>query len=56
MAAANGHASAQINLGSMYHHGQGVKQSNKLAREWWTKAAEQGHETAITNLKMLDDL
>ena len=39
-----GHACAQFNLGASF----------EVAREWWTKAAAQGHELAIENLKRLD--
>ena len=55
-----GHTSAPNNLGNMYDNGLGVEQSFqratellKTAREWWTKAAEQGHEGAIENLKKI---
>ena len=41
-------------LGLRYMHGEGVDQSDELAREWWTKAANEGHETAIEYLKRLD--
>ena len=48
-----GVAEAQFNLGALYAHGQGVEQSFETAREWWMKAAEQGHEKAIENLRRL---
>ena len=32
----------------------GVRQSNELARGWWTKAAAQGDENAIEYLQKLD--
>merc|ERR1711865_606538 len=50
-----GHADAQSNLGVMYVSGDGIGQSFSKAREWWTKAAAQGNESAIQNLKMLDE-
>ena len=46
---------AQFALGNMYVIGDGIEQSNSKAREWWTNAAAQGHENAITNLKILDE-
>jgi TPR repeat protein len=48
--AERGDASAQFNLGVLYHQGQGVAQDDKQAVEWWTKAAEQGHTDAMDNL------
>jgi len=45
-----GDASAQFNLGVLYHQGQGVAQDDKQAVEWWTKAADQGHTDAMDNL------
>jgi TPR repeat protein len=44
------------NLAVLYIKGDGVAQSNELAREWWNKSANEGHEGAITNLKQLDKL
>jgi len=38
----------------MYYHDQGVEKDKAKSREWWTKAAAQGHETAITNLKFMN--
>ena len=45
---------AQYNVGVYYAKGKGVDQSFTKAREWWTKAAAQGYEDAIGNLKILD--
>ena len=50
-----GLAMAQTNVSTKYYNGTGVTQSNTKAREWWTKAAEQGQEEAIANLQMLDE-
>ena len=56
-AARQGDADAQFNLGrlymQLYANGQGVEQS-EVAREWLMKAAEQGNESAIKGLQMLD--
>ena len=37
MAAEQGHANAQFNLGNMYVRGDGIEQSFSKAREWWSK-------------------
>ena len=42
-------------LGVLYIQGQGVAQSNALAREWLTKAANEGQEGTIPYLKILDE-
>jgi len=42
LAAEQGHALAQHNLGVMYHNGLGVPQNHKTAFKWFTLAAEQG--------------
>ena len=46
LAAEQGLANAQYNLGRMYSLGQGVNQDDKQAAEWVTRAAEQGHAEA----------
>ena len=33
---------AQVNLGSLYRHGQGVTQDYELAVHWFRRATEQG--------------
>ena len=45
-AAERGDAEAQFYLGEAYHEGDGVRQSDPDAVEWWGKAAEQGHSAA----------
>ena len=50
VAAEQGHAEAQFNLGVMYDNGQGVKQDYFKAFEWYQKAAEQGLAYAQYNL------
>ena len=37
---------AQFSLGCMYDTGEGVRQDYRKAREWYTKAAVQGHASA----------
>lgn len=54
--AIQGYANAQTNVGTYYASGTGVDQSFTKARQWWTKAAAQGHTDAIENLKQLDEM
>ena len=49
-AAAQGLAMAQLRVGAMYHHGEGVPQDYAQARQWYEKAAAQGHAIAQFNL------
>ena len=42
---------AQNNLGNCYYNGHGVTKDVQLARYWWQKAADQGHQGAKENLK-----
>ena len=48
--AEQGHASAQYNLGLMYHSGESVPQDYKEAVSWLRKAAEQGDAGAQIRL------
>jgi uncharacterized protein len=50
LAAEQGIASAQSNLGVMYTNGQGVPQDYKTAVKWYKLAAEQGDAGAQNNL------
>ena len=50
MAAEQGHASAQLNLGYMYANGEGVLKDDAAAVRWFRMAAEQGHASAQYNL------
>ena len=56
MAATQGVVRAMVHLGTMYNQGRGVVQSTMKARKWWTKAAHEGDQGAIRNLKKLDEL
>ena len=49
-AAAQGDASAQLNLGFCYGKGNVVSQSDQDAVFWYKKAAEQGNDKAQYNL------
>ena len=53
--AEQGDSSAQVNLGVLYHNGQGVPQDYQEAMKWYRKAAEQGHPGAQSNLGRLYD-
>jgi TPR repeat protein len=46
-AAAQGHASAQFNLGLMYEQGRGVMQDFMRAYMWFSLAAAKGNSSAI---------
>jgi TPR repeat protein len=45
-AAANGDVNSELALGTIYHGGNGVKQDNAKAAQWWLKAAEAGNPLA----------
>ena len=53
--AKQGYASAQTNLGVMYHNGRGVPQDYKAAMKWRRLAAEQGYSPAQYNLGVMYD-
>ena len=55
MAAEQGHAQAQFNLGAMYATGEGVLQDDAEAVKWYRMAAEQGHAMAQSNLGVMYD-
>ncbi len=50
LAADQGDAGAQYNLGNMYANGEGVPQDDAEAVRWFRLAAEQGHASAQFNL------
>ena len=50
MAAEQGHAGAQFNLGLMYAEGRGVPEDHAAAADWYRMAAKQGHAGAQTNI------
>ena len=49
LAAAQGVALAQFNLGIMYSNGEGVVQDYVRAHMWWNLAAAQGNANAVKN-------
>jgi TPR repeat protein len=50
LAAEQGNAIAQFNLGVMYANGQGVPKDYTIAVRWYRFAAEQGNASAQSNL------
>ena len=50
LAAEQGYAEAQTNLGVMYDKGKGVPQDDAEAVKWYRLAAGQGHAKAQVNL------
>jgi TPR repeat protein len=50
LAAEQGLAQAQFNLGVLYKKGEGTAQDIKQAVKWYRLAAEQGHVSAQYNL------
>ena len=53
LAAGQGHAGAQFNLGAAHANGQGVPQDLTEAVKWWRLAADQGHAGAQSNLGVM---
>jgi TPR repeat protein len=53
MAAKQGHAQAQNNLGAFHAQGKTVKKNLDEAEKWFLMAAQQGDATAAENLKKL---
>ena len=54
LAAEQGYAPAQYNLGVMYANGEGVAKNDEQAVKWYRKAAEQGDEDAKKLLEKLE--
>src|SRR5208282_634259 len=55
LAAGQGHADAQVNLGFMYRKGRGVTQDYSEALKWYRVAARQGNWSAQSNLGSMYD-
>lgn len=53
VAAQNGDASAQYNLGALYNHGRGVERDYRLAKIWYERAAAQNDANAHYSLGVL---
>ncbi len=54
LAAEQGNAYAQFNLGFMYDNGQGVPKDYKTAVKWYRLAAKQRYAPAQYNLERLE--
>lgn len=52
-AAEQGHAQAQVNLGTLYSKGLGVRRDYTEAVKWYREAAEQEHAQAQSNLGVM---
>lgn len=46
----SGNPTAQLRLGNLYYHGQGLPEDEKLAIFWWKKAAAHGNADAMFQL------
>jgi TPR repeat protein len=55
MAAEQGLAEAQLQLGDLYRLGHGVAADGSLADAWYRKAAEQGEANAASRLHRLHE-
>ena len=55
LAAEQGYANAQYNLGLMYDNGDGVPEDDAEAVRWYRLAADQGNTSAQYNLERLSD-
>jgi len=53
LAAEQGDANAQYNIGKMYEHGLGIKRDYSEAIRWYRLAIQQGHERAPDALDWL---
>ena len=54
LAAEQGHAKAQSNLGVMYRNGEGILADFVIAHIWFNIAANNGNELAAENRKKLE--
>jgi TPR repeat protein len=50
MAADQGYAKAENNLGALYYHGKGVQQNYEIAVELFARASQKGNPSATNNL------
>ncbi len=55
MAATRDHMHGQYMLGDFYENGRGVPENIEIAKEWYEKAAAQGHEEATAALRQLGE-
>jgi TPR repeat protein len=52
--AEKGNADSQYELGCLYEKGDGVQMNLNIAKEWYSKAAAQGHNIAESKLMLLN--
>jgi TPR repeat protein len=52
---AQGDADAQFNLGVIYAQGKGVRQNEKLEKQWFGKAYDNGLQDGCDNYRILND-
>ena len=52
---AQGDADAQFNLGVIYDQGKGVRQNEKLEKQWFGKACDNGLQDGCDNYRILND-
>ncbi len=53
MLAENGNASAQLNLGYIYSHGEGIPKNFVKAYVWYSIASAKGNEKAKKNIDII---
>lgn len=46
---------SQFNLGVAYINGKGVRQDNKVAKEWFRKACDGGHPIGCNGYRKLKE-
>jgi len=55
LAAEQGLAKAQYNLGAMYGNGKGVRQDKKLAKDWFWKSCDHRNQDGCDNYRVLNE-
>jgi len=54
LAATSGNAEAQYNIGLMYLQSHGVIQNKTIAKEWFGKACDNGHQEGCDRYRELN--
>ena len=54
LAAAQGQADAQSNMGKIYSDGLGIRQDKKTAKKWYGKACDKGNQRGCDNYRTLN--
>ena len=55
-AVVQGDKDSQFSLGYMYKHGNGASMNHAKAKEWFLKAAQQGHAAAKERLEEMEEM